>query len=313
MIRKPMDVLTQHPVRRSKNQKKAFRKDVTAYLKGLGYSCRTEEGSLGAQNLLAGDPEKAEFLITAHYDTGPKLLFPHLTVPCELPFFLLYQLLFFAAILLLPAAFALGIYGLTRNLILSYWLFLGLVLLMFLGRLAGPANQRNANGNTSGVVTVLSVAQSLPEALRHKVCFVFFDLKEVCFLGSYAYRCRHKAAVQNQTVLNLDCMGDGNEIVFFPTKQVKRNKNTMEMLDFLYGRYGKKALWTRKRGFGFCPSDHNNFPNGIGITALRRCALGRYLGRIHTNRDVILDQTNVNILRAALISLVGRTAMEERK
>lgn len=313
MINKPMDVLKEHPVRRSKSQKRAFRKDVTAYLKGLGYSCRTEKAGFGVRNLLAGDPEKAEFLITAHYDTGPRLLFPHLTVPCELPFFLLYQLLFFFATLLLPAIFALVLYGLTRNLIFAYWLFFGLVLLMLLWRLAGPANRHNANGNTSGVVTVLSVAQSLPEALRHKVCYVFFDKKEVCFLGSYAYRKRHSSAVLHQTVLNLDCVGNGNEIVFFPTKQVKRNKNTMEMLDSLYGRYGKKALWTRKRGFGFCPSDHNNFPNGIGITALRRCALGRYLGPIHTNWDVRLDQTNVNILRAALISLVGRTAMEERK
>ena len=50
------------------------------------------------------------------------------------------------------------------------------------------------------------------------------------------------------------------------------------------------------------PSDQMGFPYGVGICALRRGKLGWYLSRIHTRRDTVLENTNVNILRAAITS-----------
>ena len=60
----------------------------------------------------------------------------------------------------------------------------------------------------------------------------------------------------------------------------------------------------REKGFSVYPSDQKNFPLGVGICALRKGAVGLYMGRIHTRRDTILEQTNVNILRSALTSLI---------
>ena len=40
MIDKPMDVLRQYPVRKGKRRKQAFRDDVQAYLKTLGYDSK---------------------------------------------------------------------------------------------------------------------------------------------------------------------------------------------------------------------------------------------------------------------------------
>ena len=69
---------------------------------------------------------------------------------------------------------------------------------------------------------------------------------------------------------------------------------------------GAKYIAQRKRGFAYYPSDHGNFPLGVGICALRRNKwVGLYMNRIHTGKDTVLEETNVNILRAALTTLIS--------
>lgn len=65
MLAKPMDILTEFPIRKTKEQKKAFRDTVQAYLSGLGYAVTVETGSIGTRNLIVGDPENATYLLTA--------------------------------------------------------------------------------------------------------------------------------------------------------------------------------------------------------------------------------------------------------
>ena len=69
MLTRPMDILDAFPVRKSKRQKQEFRDAVQSYLAQLGYSANMEKGSFGCQNVVIGDPETAQYLITAHYDT----------------------------------------------------------------------------------------------------------------------------------------------------------------------------------------------------------------------------------------------------
>ena len=174
----------------------------------------------------------------------------------------------------------------------------------------GPANPSNANDNTSGVVSVLEIARSLPEKYRKDVCFVFFDLEEAGLIGSASHRKTHKKASDSQLVLNLDCVGEGNDILFFHTAKLKQNRQRMAALDKITGHLGKKTVTLRTKGFSVYPSDQAHFPYGVGICALNRSKAGLYLSRIHTKKDTILDVTNINILRAALITMIGGTAME---
>ena len=166
----------------------------------------------------------------------------------------------------------------------------------------GPANRSNANDNTSGVVTVLEIARTLPENQRKKVCFVLFDLEEAGLIGSSCYRKKHTQEISRQLVLNFDCVGDGDCLMMFPTGRLKKDKNRMAVLETMVGKFGKKTLSIRKRGFSVYPSDQMCFPYGVGICALRKGRLGLYLSRIHTRRDTVLENTNVNILRAAITS-----------
>ena len=180
---------------------------------------------------------------------------------------------------------------------LCVWAVIALVMI-------GPANKHNANDNTSGVVTLLEIARSLPESQRGKVCFVLFDLEEAGLIGSAAYRKAHKKASDSQLVLNLDCVGDGDYIRFFPTKKLKKDRKKLTSLYKACGYLGKKDVLVHEKGFSVCPSDQANFPYGVGICALRKKGKTLYLSRIHTPKDTILEETNVNILRAALITFI---------
>ena len=305
MIDKPMDVLTLFPIRKTKKQKQAFRDAVQSYLKSIGYDSAIEKGKAGARNLVIGDPENADYLITAHYDTPAALPFPNLITPCSFLPFLGYQILltvliFLVALvpglLLIPAG--LDAEAASRIWCLSLY---GILALM----LVGPANKSNANDNTSGVVTVLEIAKSMPESARSKVCFILFDLEEAGLIGSASYQKTHKKQTGKQIILNLDCVGDGNEIVMFPTKKLLKDAKKLDNLRRITGTWGEKRISIREKGFAYYPSDQKHFPYGVGIAALRRSSwAGLYCSRIHTRKDTVLEETNVNILRAALVSLI---------
>jgi len=182
--------------------------------------------------------------------------------------------------------------------------FIGAIVLNVVLMLVGPANKTNANDNTSGVVTLLEIARTMPENQRHKVCFVLFDLEEAGLIGSKSYRKAHKKASDCQIVLNLDCVGDGDHIRLFPTKQLKKNRKKLTSLYKACGYFGNKDILVHEKGFSVYPSDQANFPYGVGICALSKGKCGLSMGKIHTSKDTILEEANVNLLRAALTSFL---------
>ena len=311
MIEKPMDVLAQFPVRKSKNQKSAFRDAVVAYAEKLGYSVAVEKGSMGAKNIVIGNPDSARYLITAHYDTPASIGLPNILTPCNPITFLLYQILlvfFFFAVSIGAAVIAAFLFGSEQATLFAWYVsYFGLLLLM----MVGPANKSNANDNTSGVVTLLETAAVCPEGTRDQICFVLFDLEEAGLVGSSSYRKAHKAATEKQIVLNLDCVGDGDEIVFFLTKKLKKDPEKMDLIRKVNGNSSQKSICVHEKGFSTYPSDQMNFPYGVGIAAFRRMkSIGLYVDRIHTSRDTILEEENVNYLCDALLKLAETSAAE---
>lgn len=300
-----MDVLHGFPIRKSRKQKRQFREAVLAYGERLGYSCTVEKGVLGVHNVIIGDPEHADYLVTAHYDTCARLPFPNLITPCNFWLFIGWQILL-TFILILPMLLIGVLFGVLANdpgfgLLVGYLtIFAELGLMLF-----GPANRSNANDNTSGVVGVLEIAASLPQDLREKVCFVLFDLEEGGLLGSSAYRSKHKNATNRQLVFNLDCVGDGDEILLFPTKKIKKQKDRMVKLAAKCRDNGTKSIRLMEKGFSFYPSDQANFPLGLGFAVFCRSKwAGLYLDKIHTGKDKNLDEKNIVMLRDAIISMI---------
>ena len=299
----PMDIVEEFPVRKTKKQKDAFRQVVQAYAKGMGYPVTVERGTFGAQNVVIGDPENAKFLVTAHYDTCARLPFPNLITPCSLLPFIGYQSLITLCIVMIPMILGILAGLLIHERLLGVVIYFGVFAILAL-MFFGPANPSNVNDNTSGVVTVLEIARSLPVIHRNKVCFVLFDLEEAGLWGSASYRKTHKKATNGQLVINLDCVGDGDHIRMFPTKKLKKDRKKLTSFYKACGYFGKKDILVHEKGFSVYPSDQGNFPYGVGICALRDSKFGLYLGRIHTPKDTQLDITNVNLLRAAIATYI---------
>lgn len=305
MLNAPMDILKQHPIRKTKEQKEAFRTDIVNLAKELGYDVCVEQTGKKAKNIVIGDPKTAKYLVTAHYDTPASIGIPNILTPCNLLTFILWQVVMVGGLLLVSCIPALSVSRLTNNkaaaMLVWYVLYFGILFLM----LFGPANKSNVNDNSSGVITALEIARSLQPNQRNKVCFVLFDLEEAGLVGSKSYRKAHKEETDNQIILNLDCVGDGDHILFFPTKKAKKNDLLMKNIHHIGGWFGNKNLKLIKEGFYTYPSDQRNFPMGIGIAAFhKKKGIGYYLDKIHTAKDICLDQTNVNLLRAALTTLI---------
>lgn len=305
MLNEAMDILKVHPIRKNKKQKEAFRADVEVYVKELGYPCKIESGKNGVNNIVIGDPKTAKYLVTAHYDTPASIGLPNVLTPCNLLTYILWQILLVGAFMVaavVPGALigiALDSPELARTAsMVIYWALL--LLFMF-----GPANKSNVNDNSSGVITALEIARTMSQMHRDKVCFVLFDLEEAGLVGSGVYRKAHKEESNNQIILNLDCVGDGDHIIFFPTKKAKKNEKLMEELHRIGGWFDKKHIMLKKDGFYTYPSDQKHFPVGIGIAAFnKKKGIGYYVAKIHTKKDTVLEQTNVNLLRAALTTLI---------
>ena len=175
----------------------------------------------------------------------------------------------------------------------------------------GPANPSNANDNTSGVVTLLEIARTMPENQRRKVCFVLFDLEEAGLLGSSAYAKAHKKVVKGQIVLNMDCVGDGDHILLMPSKKLRKNIPLLAPIYKACGYFGNKSILVKDKGYVYYPSDQAKFPNGVAIAAFhKKKGVGYYYSRIHTPRDTILDETNVNLLRAAITTVITGDAAQ---
>lgn len=306
MIERPLDVLAKYEIRKTRKQKDAFLTAVTDYTNRAGYTVRVEKGNFGARNVVIGDADRAKYLVTAHYDTCAWMPVPNFITPCNFLAYLVYQILLTAAIFAVAVGLGVAIGLIAGSAVdsgmASLVILYGIIALMIMG----PANRHTANDNTSGVVTVLEIMSSVPENLRDRVAFVLFDLEEAGMFGSSSYRAKHKRQTQQQIILNLDCVGDGDEIVFFPTGRLRKDKEKMALLRVAKGKWGRKSIAVKEKGFAFYPSDQTQFPYGVGIAAFRRAKfVGLYCSRIHTRRDTVLEQTNVNLLRAAIISLIG--------
>lgn len=302
-------LLENFQVRKNKTQKADFRKWLIDVLTDAGYDPKVESGGLfvKSSNVIIGDPEKAVVAYTAHYDTCAVLPFPNFITPQNIFLYLLYQ------ILICIPMFVLAIGAEVLLLILwdgcPMWLAM-LVVYLVLGfcvwwMMAGPANKHTVNDNTSGTVTLLEIALTLPKEVREKVAFIFFDNEEKGLLGSNRFKKQHGKAMTNTLLINFDCVSDGEYIQFYPNRKVKQNKEMMMNLEQSFLSTETKVVQI-VRGFGFYPSDQRAFRYGVGVAALHKNLLGYWLGRIHTNRDTVFQAENIELLRKGALTLIAR-------
>ncbi|MBO6052264.1 MAG: M28 family peptidase [Clostridia bacterium] len=308
-------IFPDYEVRKTKKQKTAFIEMLRSH---FGDRLRVEEcGSLvKSRNIVIGDPEKARVIYTAHYDTCTRLPFPNFITPRNFFLYLLMQI-FVALILFIPVFLLTVLVGtLTRALPLAWgfvategtlFLSLAAVLWFFFG---GPANPHTANDNTSGVVTVLSLADasagSSPDA-----AFILFDNEENGLLGSAGYAAAHRDIRQNTLLVNFDCVSDGKRFLMLFSKRAMElpyYRALKERADAVFADRGQTAEVCPKKGT-FYPSDQANFKTCAAVCALNESPrIGLYMNRIHTIRDTVFEEDNI----AALIELFSDPTLTQQ-
>ena len=307
MTEQSRKIMAEMQVRKSRKQKEAFRAWLCGELEAAGYAPAVEKG-FASQNVVAGDPDKAGVLLTAHYDTQPVLPVPNFITPRNPFFFVLYQVL-----IVLPLFLVVGVVeGLIFAFVpksVAWWLAplscLALCIFFIWWILDGKANRHTANDNTSGVLTLVETALALPPEHRGRVCFVFFDNEEKGMFGSAAFAKKHKQVKKHTTVLNFDCVGDGDSIQFFPQRKLKRDKDALERIEAAFLPAGGKDVQV-VRGFSLYPSDNANFKKGAGVCALKhKKVIGYYMDRIHTSKDTVLDEANIALLRDGALRYIA--------
>lgn len=293
------ELLAKYQVRKTRAQKTAFIAFLCERYPELAVE---ENGLFKSRNLVAGNPDSARLILTAHYDTCAALPFPNFLTPKNLPVYLLYQLAVFAPILAVVFLVSFAIGRWTQNPGAAFCVGIAACVLLFLPLFAGKANPHTANDNTSGVAVLCCLLDTMDEEMRRRTAFVFFDHEEIGLIGSAQFRKKHRAGVERALVVNLDCVADGDTIMIILNKRARRDYGNA--LRRAFDRVEDKEVRFEKSSVTLYPSDQIQFPCNAAVAAFHRhCIFGYYLSRIHTSRDTCFDERNIAYLSKSLRAL----------
>lgn len=299
------EILDRWQVRKTKPQKT----DFIGFMKKQFPEMKTEEGGrlIKSRNLVIGDVEKADFILTAHYDTCAALPFPNILSPTNMAFTLFYNILICLPFFAVMAVTCHLLSFVIDDLLIRYWLSLPVMLLLFFAVfMGGKPNKHTANDNTSGVITLIELMNRLSPEQKQRVAFVFFDNEENGMLGSTFFAKTHKNCLADKLVINFDCVSDGDNILVVLNEAAKTRYAAL-VSDAFVPDNGKSAAVS---SLAFYPSDQMMFPVSMAVAALKRKkGIGLYLDRIHTKRDTAFDECNIDYICEKTASLLADIAI----
>lgn len=285
-------ILNKYQVRKSKKQKTAFIELLRSRFPDLQVQ---EGGSFGNRNIIIGNIQNAKVIFTAHYDTCAVLPVPNFITPKSPLLSILYSVLLIVPMLLVAYLFNLLLGFFTGDFWLHYWLTLAVYVAFLLFIMFGPANQHTANDNTSGVITLCELLCSLSDAEREKAAFVFFDNEETGLIGSSHFRKTFKKEMKHKLLVNFDCVSDGSNLLLAVSKNAR---NTYEnTIAESFRDTENKVFLIEKAEKIYYPSDQMGFKSTIAVAALKhKPVIGYYMDRIHTPKDTVFDEENIDLL-----------------
>ncbi len=280
------------PVRKTKAQREAFRAWLTEELKALGYRASAEtSGFLRAPSLTAGNPEKAPLLLAVHTDTPARWLLPDLTIPRNIPLWILWQLLHMVLLLIPALAVYLLVYRLTGGSAqLGLWgLVLTYVGLLLLNQF-GPANPRN-RGEDADLAAALTLLASLPPEDRDKLAVLFTDRGCRGASGTKAWCKEHPNPAYTRLTLTLARIGDGDRWLCASTATAHKCTGFGALQRVIAERLDAVCCdvkGTTLRG------DRRGFRCSVTLAAGRVSpVIGLWSGRARTPRDTVADPENI--------------------
>lgn len=294
------EILDRWQVRKTKQQKT----DFIGFMKKNFPEMKIEAGGrlIKSRNLVIGDVQKADFILTAHYDTCAVLPFPNVLSPINMAFTLFYNILICLPFFAVMAIIFRLLSFMTDDFLIRYWISFAIMLaLLFTVFMGGKPNKHTANDNTSGVITLLELMNRLSPEQKERTAFVFFDNEENGMLGSAFFAKKYKGCLADKLVINFDCVSDGDNILVAMNNEAKKRLDPI-VRDAFVPENGK-AVYVSSNAF--YPSDQMMFPVSIAVAALKRKkGIGLYLDRIHTKWDTVFDESNIVYICEKIASLL---------
>ena len=302
-------ILENYEVRKSNREKTEFIDYIKNRLSVAGYNPETDitieekgKGLFKSRNIIVGNPKTAKVFFTAHYDTCAVLPFPNLMTPTNPVLFILFQFLLVFLMFGMAFVFALVFTLITNNMFdAGLVMVISLYVFMF-HMLFGFRNKHTANDNTSGTIAITKILEALPVDVRNKVCVIYFDNEEKGLLGSSFFYDKHKKEMNNKLLINFDCVGDGRDIVVLGKLKARKDglyENFLQAFRSYEGQYDVEFLPRNMKPMMF-GSDQMHFAKGVGVCALRKSLIGRYVARIHTPFDTICREENIDYIVASM-------------
>ncbi|MGN0779628.1 MAG: M28 family peptidase [Aristaeellaceae bacterium] len=298
-------MLGRYPVRKTAMQKQAFRQYALEKAKEAGYKAHVESNGrfVKHHNVVIGDPEHAAVIFSAHYDTPAVHMLPSLLIPRNAAVFYAWQLLAVVILLLISAAVTTVVSLIIAQPAAVLWIFVAcyMGLLMLLNY--GPANRQNANSSTSGVTALLQTMAAIPEDKRGKVAFILFDDSAKGKQGSRAYAKEHLQVQCVKTVVNLDCVGVGEDVLVIGKKMARLRPEYARLCAAMQAGEGR-SVHVLEGGLTTYTADHDSFQCGVAVLTCKRGAgVGWYVPHLNTAKDTVCHQDNLDFLTERLIAL----------
>lgn len=285
------EILEKYQVRKSKKQKTAFIEFMRAHFPEL----EVESSKSGySRNIVIGNPETAKVVFGAHYDTCAVMPVPNFIMPKNMVFSILYAFVLIIPMFIISMLVGKITMALTDDAsltsffsLLTYWVIL--ILMLF-----GPPNRHTVNDNTSGTLTLIELMNAMTDEERAQSCFVFFDNEEKGLFGSSAFAKEHRAAMENKLLINFDCVSDGDYLMLILNKRA--HPEYSEAMKAAFDDVTEKTVLIESSKGVYYPSDQKNFKKNVGVASFKKGKLGLYMDRIHTPRDTVMEERNIEIL-----------------
>lgn len=295
------EIFEKYQVRKTRAQKTEF----INYMKEKFPGLTVEEGGFGKnRNIVIGDVKSAKTVFAAHYDTCAVLPVPNFITPKNFLIYLMYAILLAVPFLALIVLTEVALICLSVDFFVAYYvsLLVGFGAMIYVFMLGKP-NKHTANDNTSGVLLLCELMASLTDEQRAKCAFVFFDNEENGLLGSAFFASLHKEEMREKLLVNLDCVGEGNNMMFVTSKKALPYLESLRAS--FPGTEAYNVLWETNSS-AFYPSDQVNFKTTLAVAALKKKPIiGYYMDRIHTSKDTVCEEENLRFLCEGFAKFIG--------
>ena len=298
------------PARFKRLQKNFFVNEMGKDFQAQGFQVKAIKGKhkkTEGINLVAGDLNKARYLIVSNYDTpshnfgNPMKYYPFNGAANYASSFLPTY-----TPVIIGLAFALYITFMqaphfdleTNKLATILWgagLFISLILPAFM--IGSVANKMNFNRNTSGCIAALKTAELLSDDQKKHVAFVLTDHGCQKHVGDYILRNSIPDSIDHKTVIMLDCVGDkaGKWVVGF-------KKDTQSIADQMAAGFKTGAEKVRCPKVDLRYTSSSFYPKSILISRPEKHGDSYIIKNVATNKDINCDPQMIDELAEALVA-----------